>query len=102
MGRSYLGDLNMASTLYRASLEEPGLSPRNRVNYHAQLAATLAKRGDTAEAISEGLAVLPVLERQVASPRTIATLRPVRQVAQDRKDDEFCGRYDALSIASSA
>jgi hypothetical protein len=101
-GRSYLGDLDTASTLYRTSLEEPGLSPRNRVNYHAQLAATLAARGDTAEAISEGLAVLPVLEGQVASPRTIAELRPVRQVAQGRKHDEFCARYDALSIASSA
>jgi hypothetical protein len=101
-GRLYLGDLDTASTLYRASLEERGLSPRNRACTHAQLAATLAARGDTAEAISEGLAVLPVLEGQVASPRTIAELRPVRQVAQDRKDDEFCARYDALSIASSA
>ncbi|MGH4010104.1 MAG: hypothetical protein ACRDTH_18445 [Pseudonocardiaceae bacterium] len=101
-GRAYLGDLDTASMLYRASLEEPGLSPRNHVNYHAQLAATIAARGDAAEAISEGWAVLPVLENQVASPRTIATLRPVRQVAQDRKDDEFCARYDALSLVSSA
>lgn len=101
-GRSYLGDLDTASTLYRASLEEPSLSPRNRANYHAQLAATLATRGNAAEAVSEGLAVLPALERQVASPRTIAELRPVRQVARDRKDDEFCGRYDALCAASHA
>lgn len=101
-GRLYLGDLDTASTLYRASLEEPELSPRNRACTRAQLAATLAARGDTAEAISEGLAVLPVLERQVASPRTIVELRPVRQVAQGRKDDEFCARYDALPIASSA
>ncbi|MGH8625700.1 MAG: twin-arginine translocation signal domain-containing protein, partial [Gammaproteobacteria bacterium] len=101
-GRSYLGDLDTASKLYRASLEEAGLSPRNRVNYHAQLAATLAARGDAAEAISEGLAVLPALERQVASPRTVVELRPVRQVAQDRKDDEFCCRYDALSTTSCA
>lgn len=101
-GRSYLGDLDTASELYRASLTEPGLSPRNRVNYHAQLAATLAARGDAAEAISEGLALLPVLEEQVASPRTVVELRPVRQAAQDRKDDEFCARYDALSTASCA
>jgi hypothetical protein len=101
-GRSYLGDLDTASTLYRASLHEPGLSPRNRANYHAQLAATLAARGDAAEAISEGLTVLPALESQVASPRTIAELRRVRQVAQDRKDDEFCARYDALCTTSRA
>jgi hypothetical protein len=101
-GRSYLGDLDEASELYRASLTEPGLSPRNRVNYHAQFAATLAARGNAAEAISEGLTLLPVLEVQVASPRTVVELRPVRQAAQDRKDDEFCARYDALSTASSA
>jgi predicted NACHT family NTPase len=101
-GRSYLGDLDTASTLYRASLHEPGLSPRNRANYHAQLAATLAARGDAAEAISEGLTVLPALESQVASPRTIAELRRVRQVAQDRKDDEFCARYDTLCTTSRA
>ncbi|MGH3897089.1 MAG: hypothetical protein ACRDTA_02325 [Pseudonocardiaceae bacterium] len=99
-GRSYLGDLDTASALYRASLEEPDLSPRNRVNYHAQLAGTLAARGDAAEAIFEGLAVLPALEGLVASPRTVAELRPVRQIAQDRKDNEFCCRYDALSIRS--
>lgn len=92
----------MATRLYRASLEEPWPSPRNRVNYRAQLAATFAARGDTTEAISEGLAVLPALEGQVASPRTVVELRPVRQAAQNRKDDEFCRRYDALSTASCA
>ncbi|MGQ0716803.1 MAG: hypothetical protein ACT4NP_05690 [Pseudonocardiales bacterium] len=101
-GRLYLGELDTASTLYRASLEELGLSPRNRANYHAQLAGTLAARGDEDEAISEGLAVLPALERQVASPRTVVELRPVRQVAQARKNDEFCDRYDALSTRSCA
>ncbi|MGH3774777.1 MAG: hypothetical protein ACRDRR_03420 [Pseudonocardiaceae bacterium] len=101
-GRLYLGDLDTASALYRASLEEPGLSPRNRACTHAQLAATLAARGDAAEAVSEGLAVLPALERQVASPRTVVELRPVRQAAQGRNDDEFCGRYDALCATSRA
>lgn len=101
-GRSYLGDQDAASHLYRASLEEPGLSPRNRVNYRAQLAAALAARGDAAEAISEGLAVLPALEGQVTSPRTVAELRPVRQAAQNRKNDEFCDRYDALSTTARA
>lgn len=101
-GRSYLGDRDAATRLYRASLEEPWLSPRNRVNYQAQLAATHAARGDAAEAIAEGLAALPALEDRVASPRTVTELRPVRQVAQDRKAEEFCCRYDALSSTSCA
>lgn len=42
------------------------------------------------------------LEVQVASPPTVVELRPVRQVAQDRKDDKFCCRYDALSTRSCA
>ncbi len=99
-GRSYLGDLDTAAMLYRDSLKESELSPRNRANYRAQLAATLALRGDATEAISEGLAVLPALEGQVASPRTITELRPVRRAAQDRRDDEFRDRYDALCATS--
>jgi hypothetical protein len=101
-GRSYLGDPDSASTLYRTCLEEPGLPPRNRANYQAQMAATLAASGDAAEAISEALAVLPALEGKIASPRTIAELRPVRKVAQDRGDEEFCDRYDALCTARCA
>lgn len=99
-GRSYLGDLDLASTLYRACLDESGLSPRNRANYQAQMASTLVINGDATEAISEGLAVLPALEGKIASPRTIAELRPVRQAAQDRNNDEFCSRYDALCTTS--
>jgi hypothetical protein len=99
-GRSYLGDPHSASMLYRACLDETGLSPRNRANYQAQMAATLAVSGEAVEAISEGLAVLPALEGKIASPRTITELRPVRQAAQDRANEEFCSRYDALCTTS--
>jgi hypothetical protein len=93
-GRLYLGDPTAAAELYRASLEDPELPPRNRVNYHAQLAAALARAGDAAGALREGLAVLPTLEGPVASPRTLLELMPVRSAAQTAGAEEFCVRFD--------
>jgi hypothetical protein len=88
--------------LYEQSLAGDSLSPRNRVNYRAQLAAALAATGDNRAAISEGLAVLPALETDVASPRTLRELAPVREAAEQADDEEFCARYDQASQGATA
>ena len=93
----YLGAPEAAVRLYEQSLADDRLSPRNRVNYRAQLAAALAATGDKAAAVSEGLAVLPALETNVASPRTLRELAPVRAAAEQTGDEEFCVRYDQAS-----
>ena len=93
-GRAYLGDQASAIALYRESLNNPNLSPRNRLNYRAQLAAALAIAGDTTAALHEGAAVLPALETRVASPRTVRELAPVRAAAEQRGYTDFCARYD--------
>jgi transcriptional regulator with XRE-family HTH domain len=93
-GHMYLGAPHTAVQLYEQSLTGDGLSPRNRVNYRAQLAAALAATGDNRAAISEGLAVLPALETDVASPRTLRELAPVREAAEKAGDEEFCAQYD--------
>ena len=100
-GRMYLADPADAARLYRASLDEPGLSPRNEVNYRAQLAAALAAEGDTGGALGEGLAVLPALESQVTSARTLQELRVVRAAAsQGAESEEFRTRFDAVAARS--
>lgn len=93
-GQAYLGNLAAAADLYRQSLDSADLPPRNRANYRAQLAATLVTSGATADAITEGLAVLPTLEGKVASPRTFRELQPVRIVAEQEGFKDFCIRYD--------
>jgi hypothetical protein len=50
-GQMYLGAPEAAVRLYEQSLTDDGLSPRNRVNYRAQLAAALAATGDQAAAV---------------------------------------------------
>ena len=96
-GQMYLGAPHTAVQLYEQSLADDSLSPRNRINYRAQLAAALAATGDNGAAISEGLAVLPALETDVASPRTLRELAPVREAAEQAGDEEFCTRYDHAS-----
>lgn len=96
-GRIYLDDPAGAVGLYEESLADDDLSPRNRLNYRAQLAAALARSGQTDTAVAEGLTVLPDLEAQVASPRTLAELRPVRQAAEQIGNDEFCIRWDTAT-----
>lgn len=93
-GRIYLGDPAGAVCLYEESLAE-NLSPRNRLNYRAQKAAALALNGDHDAAVSEGLLVLPELESQIASPRTLSELQPVRDAAEQIGNEEFCIRWDA-------
>jgi hypothetical protein len=101
-GQVYLGAPAAAVPLYEQSLADASLSPRNRANYRAQLAAALAAAGDKIAAISEGLAVLPALETNVASPRTLRELAPVRRVAEETGDEEFCARYDQASHGATA
>ena len=96
-GHLYLGAPAAAVRVYEQSLADDELSPRNRVNYRAQLAAALAAAGDNTMAVDEGMAVLPALEREVASPRTLRELAPVRAVAERAGNEEFCARYDEVS-----
>jgi hypothetical protein len=94
-GYRYLGEPEKAANLYQKSLQDDrSLSPRNRLNYRAQLASALATLGDAASATQEGLAVLTELENDVASPRTLAELISVRKLADREQHDEFCIRYD--------
>lgn len=102
-GYRYLGEPEKAARLYQKSLlDDRSLSPRNRLNYRAQLAATLATLGDAASATQEGLAVLAELENEVASPRTLAELTSVRKLADPKLHGEFCGRYDRATEAVKA
>ena len=87
-----------AAHLFRDVLEDQALPPRNRALYTAQLAASLAASGDWAEAMTEGLRVLPALEGPVRSARAMNELRPVRQAVA--RDSEFTVRFDALASAS--
>jgi hypothetical protein len=99
-GRACLGSTKSAIDAGQESLNDPHLAPRNRVCRHAQLAAILADSGDVPSAISEGMAVLPELER-VTSVRTLGELRPVR-IAAGKVAEEFCARYDAAEQALAA
>lgn len=101
-GHAYLGDQRAAIGLYQQSLENPGLSRRNRACYHAQFAAALVSCGESYRAVAEGLAVLPALEETVASPRVLRELRPVRSAAGQVGAQEFCERYDRAASAAVA
>jgi hypothetical protein len=86
-----------AARLFREVLADPGLPPRNRALYQAQLAASLAADGERAEAVAEGVRALPALEGPVKSARAIKALRPVRQ--QAARDGEFAVRFDAIAAS---
>lgn len=101
-GQMYLSAPETAVQLYEESLTGDNLSRRNRTNYRAQLAAALAATGDSSAAVGEGLAVLPTLETDIASPRTLRELAPVRAAAEQIGDEEFCARYDDVSRGSTA
>jgi hypothetical protein len=101
-GQMYLGAPQAAVRLYQQSLTADSLSPRNRINYRAQLAVALAATGDNAAAISEGLAILPALETDVTSPRTLRELQPVRAAAEQAGNEEFSVRYDQASKRTAA
>ncbi len=99
-GHRYLGRPAEAVRLYRKSLEDSGLSPRNRLNYQAQLAGSLASLGDGMSATDEGMAVLPLLRNVVASPRTLTELMPVRRIAMGIGRTEFCEHYDRVAAGT--
>ena len=92
MARLNQGKPGTAAVLFREVLCDPGLPPRNRALYTAQLAASLQAAGDRAEAVGAGMQVLAALEGTVRSARVLRELRPVRQAADP--GDEFAARYD--------
>jgi hypothetical protein len=93
-----LNQADNAAMLFREVLDDDVLPARNRALYQAQLATSLAAAGDRKEAIAEGMRVLPTLEGEVRSARTVNQLRPVRQ--GENHDTEFAVRFDALAAAS--
>ncbi|GII34618.1 helix-turn-helix domain-containing protein [Planotetraspora mira] len=93
MGRSQLGHPDRAARLYRAVLDDPSRSSRDRAYYRARLAAAAVADGDRQTAIEEGLAILPDLGERLTSVRVLNELRPVRQVAESI-DEAFCERFD--------
>jgi hypothetical protein len=92
MARLNQGKPGTAAVLFREVLCDPGLPPRNRALYTAQLAASLQAAGDRAEAVGAGMQVLAALEGTVRSARVLRELRPVRQATDP--GDEFAARYD--------
>ncbi|KZM70064.1 helix-turn-helix domain-containing protein [Nocardia terpenica] len=100
--RSYLGEHYKAAAIYRESIGTEGSKPRDEASYRAYFAASLARLGDTRNAVTEGLAALPLLEGPVNSPRLVAELQPVRTAATSASGDDadqFRYRYDALATA---
>ena len=95
-GRSLLGKSENPG-LYQNDLRDTDLSPRNAAIYRAQRAVDLAAAGYLDQAVSEAVLVLDALEGPVASPRTLARLRPVRGLAGQVGFTEFCDRFDAVS-----
>jgi hypothetical protein len=90
-----LGKPETAAMLYRGVLGDAKLASRNRALYQARLATSLHAAGDNAEAIGEGLKVLPVLEGPVRSARSLRQLEPVRQAADP--GSEFAMKFDAVT-----
>jgi transcriptional regulator with XRE-family HTH domain len=93
------GQPTTAANLFRDVLADDALPSRNRALYRARLAMSLHAAGDRAEAVSEGLRVLPLLEGPVRSARTLHQLRPVRQGAAP--DSEFAARFDAAARSAT-
>jgi len=93
------GKPETAAMLFRDVLADQGLPPRNRALYQARLATSLHAAGEHAQAVSEALEVLPVLEGPVRSARTLHQLRPVRQDAP--ADSEFAARFDAAARSAA-
>jgi hypothetical protein len=82
-----------AAALFRDVLADPGLPPRNRALYTAQLAGSLHAAGDEPEAGTAALQVLAALETSVRSARVLSELKPLREHADP--GSEFAARYDA-------
>ncbi len=102
MGHMNLGAPATSAVLHQESLDRPDLAPRNRVCARAQLSAALAASGDVTTAVSEAMAVLPVLADGVTSMRALNELRPVRIAAEQTEAEEFCVRFDAVERTLTA
>ncbi|GAB3971125.1 hypothetical protein GCM10029978_045720 [Actinoallomurus acanthiterrae] len=100
-GRLRLGAPARAAALYGDVLADGGLPRRNRAYYQARLAGALLDDGDRAEAIRQGLVVLPELGERVTSTRTLIELRPVRAAAEQAAAAEFVTRFDAAARSLS-
>jgi hypothetical protein len=95
--RLSLGQADSAAELFRDVASDGALDSRNQIFYRAQLARSLCAAGDHAEAVAEGLAVLPALDGPVRSARTVNVLRSVRRQAPP--DSEFAVQFDAIAVA---
>ncbi len=93
-----LGEMAKAEKLYRNVLDS-GLNPCRCAYIRAGLSSALLASGASEDAISEGTAVLSVLEGGLASRKRLSELRPVRVAAGASKTsaaEEFCARFDAV------
>ncbi len=102
IGHSNLGNYRAAIDLYGMSLAAPDVAVRNRTCDHARLAAALAAEGDGSTALSEARIVLTVLANGVKSTRALNELRPVRVVAKQVNDEEFCVHFDSVEAVLTA
>jgi hypothetical protein len=93
MARLSQGKAVSAVRLFSDVVADPDLPPRNRALYQARLAVSLHAAGDDAEALSQGLEVLGVLQGPVKSARTLHQLYPLRRSAA--QGSEFAARFDA-------
>lgn len=91
-----------ATLLYREVLDDKDRSPRDHMIYQVRLARVLVLEGDHAQAFEEGLALLPDLGERMVSKRILNDLRPVREVAQEARHEEFIGRFDAAARSLAA
>jgi transcriptional regulator with XRE-family HTH domain len=97
-GYQRLGDPARAVTLHQDALEDPELSPRNRICNQGSLAAALLAAGDRVESINTGRAILPALAGgKMTSARPLVRLKAVRAAAGQDGDEEFCVRFDSVS-----
>ncbi|MGK8511960.1 helix-turn-helix domain-containing protein [Nocardia asiatica] len=98
-GCKLLGHHTKAVELYRESIRSQGSEPRDEASYRTYFAVALAGLGEVGMAITEGHAILSLLEGPVSSRRLIRELRPVRAAAEHSSGDEadhFRLRFDAL------
>ncbi|PZG50392.1 hypothetical protein C1I98_10645 [Spongiactinospora gelatinilytica] len=102
MGYMDLGSPARSVDLYSAVVSDVRCSPRNRAYYRARLSSALLQCGDRAQAINEGLSILPDLGERLISRRTPNELQPVRAAAEQLAAEEFCVRFDQAARSFSA
>jgi hypothetical protein len=83
MGYARLGHPARAVALYQSVLADAGLAPRNRVCYEALHVRALLEAGDSREAISGGLKIVPVLNAgRMTTARPLTQLGPIQLAAE--------------------